>query len=761
MNPILPIFEEILFPGCLSELMIHNSLAVGAIEYHLHTQEDILVTPMLRKEEFPSPTDFFSFGCQAKILRSLSIDTHSRKILIEGVARIKVTDLSLDPEIGYTGTPNFLDDHIVSEEDTEFWMEKLKSSFTLLYQKDRNLHPEIHPILSVPRSHDHLIFACAQQLKLRREQRLMLLASQNQLERVQLLLHHIAQESDFQEINNRAIENVHLNIEKQNRSYFIKKHMQSLQDELPDQANTILNRDLTKIQERMQASPPPQDIQTEIDVEMQRLSQMSIDSSEYNIGLNWLTVLSKLPWQQENLKEIDINFAEKVLNSDHYGLEEIKERILEQLAVQKRLGRNMGTILCFVGPPGVGKTSLAQSIAKSLSRPFQRISLGGIKDEAEIRGHRRTYIGAMPGRFIRSILKAQSKRPVLLLDEIDKIGRDVRGDPSSALLEILDPEQNHAFVDHYIDQPFDLSQVLFICTANTLDSIDPALLDRLEVLELYSYTREEKEQIVTRHLIPKIAAEHAIGTIAINPQLISFLIEGYTREAGLRKLSQILAKIARKTALSIIREEKTDIQTRDDIRQRLGPELPPPSPITDLSIGQSLGLAWTPICGSVLRIQAFVSIENTEKLTITGNLGTVMKESIAVAYTYIQIKHSKNNPSPLHIHVPEGAISKDGPSAGLAIAIAIYSALNHKKPLSGIAMTGEIDLAGYVSAIGGLKEKILAAYHRGIHTIILPKENAHEVVKIPPSIRERMVIRCVSSFEEAQQICFAGSDDVS
>ena len=752
MNPILPTYADILLPGSIFEMRVCTPLAVAAVEYHLQVQEDLLVVPILAKEEFPAPELFFSFACRGKILRSLTIDSTSQQILIEGIERVQIKDITLDEQIGYTGIPMSLEETEIDEKDSDFWMDKLKGAFENLYQKNRDIHPELHTIFSLPRTNHQWIYACSQHLKLRREQHLLLLASTNRIEQIQLLLEHISQEQAFQKINNQSIDSVHRSIESQNRSYFIKKHIQALQQELAESPLPI-HRDLQKIHQHIQVHPPPTAIRIEIETEIQRLSKMPIDSSEYNIGLNWLMTLSKIPWSESEPQTIDIDFAEQTLDADHYGLEDIKERILEQLAVQKKIGRNMGSILCFVGPPGVGKTSLAQSIAKSLSRPFQQISLGGIKDEAEIRGHRRTYMGAMPGRIIRCLLKANHKSPVVLLDEIDKIGRDVRGDPSSALLEVLDPEQNHAFVDHYLDQPVDLSSILFICTANTVDSIDPALLDRLEVLELYSYTREEKETIAHQHLIPKIAAEHAIETIHIQHHLLPFLIEGYTREAGLRKFSQVLAKLARKTALANIRGKTLHIHTKAQIRELLGPEIPAPTPI-DISIGQALGLAWTPIAGSVLRIQVFCRPEGKAPYIITGSVGDVMKESVSVAYTHIMMNYAPKSHSLLHIHVPAGAVSKDGPSAGLAIAMAIYSALHQEIPQSNIAMTGEIDLTGHISAIGGVKEKILAAFRRGVETVLLPKENEHDLVKIPASIREQINILCISSVAEAKHICF-------
>jgi ATP-dependent Lon protease len=759
MHPILPVYNEILLPGAFLELLISTPISIAAVEYHLSSGADILVLPQHTQSDFPSQQELFPFGCRARVLRSLTIGEQSRSILLEGLARIHAEDISLDEQVGYLAAAQPVHDQEKTEEVLLFWMEKLQHSFRALVRQNGEIHPDLLPLLDINISDQRFMNLCCNQLMLNKEKRMILLASTNPIERIQLLLTHIEQESDFQEVNNKVIEHVQGKIEQQNRAYFVKNQIHTLQEELEEsnKGDTLIeNRELQKLQQLFTQNPPPLHILEEIHSELNRLSKMPIDSSEYNIGKNWLSALSKLPWNSAPPKDIDIEKAEQVLNKDHHGLEKIKERIIEQLAVQKLKGEALGTVLCLVGPPGTGKTSLSKSIAHALGRPFERISLAGIKDEAEIRGHRRTYIGSMPGRFIRAMQKSKTKSPLILLDEIDKIGRDVRGDPSSALLEILDPEQNDEFVDHYIDVPFDFSHALFICTANTLDTIDPALIDRLEILELNSYTREEKQEIVIKHLLPKIAADHAIMSININHTLLPFLIDGYTREAGLRRLSQKLSALARKTAIAQLKNKTLSIQKEDQLRDLLGPELPPPPPVHNLPVGQSLGLAWTPVGGEVLRLQAIVHKDGSGKTLHTGNLGTVMKESIDVAYAYISAHHNNTSSQKqdLHLHVPQGAISKDGPSAGMAIAMAIYGAIHSQAILAGVAMTGELDLSGHIGAIGGLKEKILAAYRMEIPTILIPKENEHELVEIPSSIRDSLIIHCIQHLDEALEFCF-------
>ena len=757
MNPVLPIFEKILLPGAIEEHQITTPIGNAVVDYHLNSGLPLLVFPQHSQKEFPETDEIFPFGCRAKVLRCLTIDDNSCTILLEGMDRVRTENIVFDDQVGFLAEPIDLRNDICSDEEYSFWFNKLKTQFSTLVRKSGEIHPEILPLLDINTDDERFIHMCSNHLMLNREKKLLFLASTHPIERLKILLTHIEQEMDFQELNTKAIEDVQKDIEKQNRAYFVRKQIQQLQKEIDKPDLITENRDLKKLKKLFIDNPPPQSIMDEIDAELIRLSKMSVDSSEYNIGKNWLSALSKLPWKSPEPKEIDIDAAHQCLDQDHHGLSKIKERIIEQLAVQKCKKKTLGTILCLVGPPGVGKTSLSKSIAKALARPYERISLAGIKDEAEIRGHRRTYIGSMPGRFIRAIQKAKTKAPLILLDEIDKIGRDVRGDPSSALLEILDPEQNNEFVDHYVDVPFDFSQVFFICTANTLDTVEPALRDRLEILQLHSYTREEKHEITRKHLLDKVATEHGISSIPIKDELIPFLIDGYTREAGLRKLSQKLASLARKTAVSLLKKEEFSIDSEEKVRVLLGPELPPPPPLHTLPVGQTLGLAWTPVGGEILRIQTTLLHEKKGKVQQTGNLGQVMKESIEVAHAYINANHSSEKSSQdIHIHIPQGAISKDGPSAGMAIALAIYSAQQRKKSIEGIAMTGELDLSGHINAIGGLKEKLLAAYRANIRTVMIPKENQHELVDIPDTIRNELTVHLIEHIKDALSICFPG-----
>ncbi|MEC7983808.1 MAG: endopeptidase La, partial [Myxococcota bacterium] len=669
-------------------------------------------------------------------------------------------ELQEDPHIGYVATPYTLKERALDEEKRNFWFAKLKEALQEYLNSDTDLHPELYKLLDL-QEEERFINLCAAQLIIPRSDRLLLLAEPSVENRIHMLIEHLVQEKTFRTLYSRITEKIQNKLDTQNRNYFLRHQISALREELDEEA--VEKEDLRKIRIAMKDNPPPETILKEMQQEIQRLEKMSLDSSEYNLGRNWLSTLAKLPWNRRTSKTIDLQLASHILDKEHYGLDKVKERIIEQLAVQSTQKSTMGTILCLVGPPGVGKTSLAQSVALALGRNFQRISLGGIKDESEIRGHRRTYIGSMPGRVIRAIQKANCKNPLILLDEIDKISRDLRGDPTAALLEVLDPEQNNGFVDHYLDQPFDLSSVFFMCTANTQETIPSPLLDRLEVITLNSYSLEEKQQITEKHLIRRAEEDHGVDTIHLDRKLIPFLIENYTHEAGLRKLNQHLAKIARQTVLRDIRDEQTlKIQSPEDLYSLLGAPTTIKPDLKTSVIGRSIGLAWTPSGGELLFLEAILKPQGKGNLKSTGNLGSVMQESVAVAHSYIQSYHgnpNQENPD-LHIHVPQGAISKDGPSAGIGIAIAIYSAL-HKKAVEPLcAMTGELSLSGAVHGIGGLREKCLAAQRMGLEHVLIPNENRHEIPLLPASLREALTFHLISHMEEVLRFCFP-SEEIS
>jgi ATP-dependent Lon protease len=570
------------------------------------------------------------------------------------------------------------------------------------------------------------------------------------------------------EVGNKIQSQVKTELQKNQREYYLREQMKAIQKELGEGDDQ--QREFNELREKVEAAGMPEDIKKEAMRELDRLSKMSPAAAEYTVARTYLDWLVALPWNKRTESEIDIKRAKEVLDNDHYDLEKIKERILEYLAVRKMKPDIKGPILCFVGPPGVGKTSLGRSIASSMGRKFHRISLGGMRDEAEIRGHRRTYIGALPGQIIQGLRRAESRNPVFMLDEVDKLGADFRGDPSSALLEVLDPEQNNTFKDHYIDQPFDLSEVLFICTANILDTVPPALRDRMEVIRLAGYIEEEKLHIARRHLIPRQLENHGMTpeNVVFEEDALKKLVREYTREAGLRNLEREIASIIRKVARRRAEGElDTVVVNAGKVEEFLGAPTFMREEMDERTLipGVSIGLSWTAAGGEVLYIEA-TQMWGQKGLTITGQLGDVMKESAQAALSWVRsharqlgIEESFFERVDLHLHVPEGAIPKDGPSAGVTLVTALVSQLTGRPVRSRVAMTGEITLSGRVLPVGGIKEKVLAAHRMGIKEVILPKRNEKAVKEdIPDNVREELKIHLVSSIEEVLELALSAGD---
>jgi ATP-dependent Lon protease len=549
-------------------------------------------------------------------------------------------------------------------------------------------------------------------------------------------------------------------MDRSQREFFLRQQLKAIQSELGE--GNELSEEITQLREKAHKAKMPKPVLEEVERQLKKLERMHPDSAETATLRNWLDWMVTLPWGKSTKDNLDLAEAQRILDEDHYGLEKVKERIIEYLAVRKLKDKMKGPLLCFVGPPGVGKTSLGKSIARALGRKFVRLSLGGVKDEAEIRGHRRTYVGSMPGRIIQGIQQAGSNNPVFMMDEVDKIGADYRGDPSSALLEVLDPEQNNSFRDHYLGVPFDLSNVMFICTANLTDTIQAAFLDRMEVIRLSGYTEEEKVEIAKRHLIPKQLEEHGITTqnLVFTDKALRSMINSYTREAGLRNLEREIASIARKVARRVA-EGKTDIVkvTPASLHKYLGaPKILPDEILKKDAVGIALGLAWTATGGDIMFIEA-TAFKGKGRLTLTGSLGDVMKESAQAALSYARtrarqfgIKEDFFATHDLHVHVPEGAIPKDGPSAGITIATAMLSVFTNRPVKRSLAMTGEITLRGNVLPIGGLKEKILAARRAGITTVVIPKLNRKELEEIAPHLRRGLAIHLVDEVEEVLRL---------
>lgn len=576
------------------------------------------------------------------------------------------------------------------------------------------------------------------------EKRQELLETLGVNERLYLILQEIESEKELSQIENKINDKVKTRIEESQKEYYLREKMRAIKEELGDVPDT--DKDVDAIRKRLEENPYPDSIKDKIRDELSRYEMLPAASGETGVIKTYIDWMMDLPWWQESRDNEDLNLASEILDADHYGLEKIKERILEYLAVKQMTNSLRAPIICLVGPPGVGKTSLAKSVARALDRKFVKISLGGVKDESEIRGHRRTYLGSMPGRFIQAMKKAGTVNPVFLIDEIDKMASDYKGDPASAMLEVLDPEQNSLFSDHYIEEPYDLSKVLFIATANYLENIPNALRDRLEIIELSSYTELEKIEIAKRHLVPKQIKENGLKTsqLKIDDEMISFLIRYYTRESGVRQLERVIATVCRKSVLAILKDNKRSIKvTKKLVKEWLGHEkFEYGKRETKDQIGTVTGLAYTSFGGDVLQVEVN-HFEGKGKLVITGQLGDVMKESATIAYDYVRANAKKYKIQPevfekndIHIHVPEGAVPKDGPSAGVTLTTALVSSLSDTPVKANLAMTGEVTLRGNVLPIGGLKEKSMAAHRCGITTIVIPKANVKDLDDVPATVKE-------------------------
>ena len=576
------------------------------------------------------------------------------------------------------------------------------------------------------------------------EKRQELLETRGVNDRLYLILQEIESEKELSQIENKINDKVKTRIEESQKEYYLREKMRAIKEELGDVPDT--DKDVDAIRKRLEENPYPDSIKDKIRDELSRYEMLPAASGETGVIKTYIDWMMDLPWWQESKDNEDLNLASEILDADHYGLEKIKERILEYLAVKQMTNSLRAPIICLVGPPGVGKTSLAKSVARALDRRFVKISLGGVKDESEIRGHRRTYLGSMPGRFIQAMKKAGTVNPVFLIDEIDKMASDYKGDPASAMLEVLDPEQNSLFSDHYIEEPYDLSKVLFIATANYLENIPNALRDRLEIIELSSYTELEKIEIAKRHLVPKQIKENGLkaSQLKIDDDMISFLIRYYTRESGVRQLERVIATVCRKSVLAILKDSKRSIKvTKKLVKEWLGHEkFEDGKRETKDQIGTVTGLAYTSFGGDVLQVEVN-HFEGKGKLVITGQLGDVMKESATIAYDYVRANAKKYKIQPevfekndIHIHVPEGAVPKDGPSAGVTLTTALVSSLSDTPVKANLAMTGEVTLRGNVLPIGGLKEKSMAAHRCGITTIVIPKANVKDLDDVPATVKE-------------------------
>lgn len=756
--PLLPLRDVVVFPHMVIPLFVGREMSVKALDEAMREERlIILATQTDPQVAVPAPEDLHSVGTVCEILQLLKLPNGTIKVLVEGLARVYLNGAA-ETEGGYLATTvKLLEKPFEPNDDLPRIRQNLLEAFDEYVKENRKIPREAVDSVKNIEDPSHIVDAISSHVSMRVELKQSLLESLDVLERMNLLAGYIRGEIEVLELEKKIHGQVRRQMEKTQKDYYLNEQMKVIKRELNDGEDPTDEADeLTKAIENGNLSAEAKEKALK---EIKRLAKMPAMSAESSVVRTYVEWLRDIPWNDCTEDNSDIAHARGVLEADHYGLTEVKERILEYIAVRHLSKSVKGPILCFVGPPGVGKTSLGMSVAKALGRTFARIALGGVRDEAEIRGHRRTYVGALPGKIIHAIKKAGKSNPVILLDEIDKMSTDFRGDPSSALLEVLDPEQNGTFVDHYVEVPFDLSRVMFITTANVSHQIPLPLLDRMEIIEIGSYTEEEKESIARKYLIPKQMKENGLteASFTLSDELLLAVIRGYTREAGVRNLERTIGKICRKIATRLVETAAASIGalSAEHINEFLGPvRFHPNETEKNDEVGLANGLAWTSVGGDVMQIEASL-IKGKGNLMLTGKLGEVMQESAQAAFTYIRANLPSFNITPelttdfdLHLHVPEGAIPKDGPSAGITMAVVMASLLAKIPVRADVAMTGEITLRGKVLPIGGLKEKVLAAQRSGITNVILPKENESDLAKIPDYVKEKMSFHPVSRMEE-------------
>jgi len=746
--PVLPLPDVVVFPYMIVPLFVNRDRAAKAVDQALAENRMImLVSQKNPGVDDPKPDDLYQFGTVSVIMRMLKLPDGRVRILVQGFSRAQVESFDESkPYITAKVLPKSEPQVTPSTPEFEALLRNVKSTLERMISLGKNISPDLVAIATNLDDPGRLSDLVASNLDLKVEKAQEVLELIDPIERLRRVHQLMAKETEVLEIQNDINTQARGEMDKSQREFYLRQQMKAIQQELGE--GNELQEEVEQYREKLKKAKMPKEVAEESERQLGRLERMHPDAAETATLRNYLDWMVTLPWSKATKDNLDLIKAQKILDEDHYGLEKIKDRIVEHLAVRKLKKDSKGPILCFVGPPGVGKTSLGKSIARALGRKFVRMSLGGVHDEAEIRGHRRTYVGAMPGRVIQSIHQAGTNNPVFMMDEVDKIGADFRGDPSSALLEVLDPEQNFAFRDNYLGVPFDLSNVMFVTTANMLDPIQPAFRDRMEIIQLSGYTEEEKVEIAKRHLIPKQIEAHGLkkGQIQFTDEGIRSIINQYTQEAGLRNLEREIASVCRKVAKQVATGEKKvrKIHT-DNLDQFLGrPKVFQEELLKRDQIGVATGLAWTPVGGDVLFVEA-TAMKGRGGLTLTGQLGEVMKESAQAALSYAR-SHAKEFGIPedfftandIHVHVPEGAIPKDGPSAGVTMATAILSLLTRKAVHRKIAMTGEITLRGEVLPVGGIKEKVLAARRAKIDTVILPSLNKRDLEDVNETIRKEM-----------------------
>ena len=745
--PLLPLRDVVVFPHMVIPLFVGRPKSIKALEAAMEQGKSILlVAQKTASKDDPSAEDIYDIGCVASILQMLKLPDGTVKVLVEGVQRARISHCR-ELDTHFVANLKLVEPEESDESEVEAMRRTIVQQFDQYVKLNKKIPPEILASLSAIDDAGRLADMVAAQLPLKLDQKQEILELFSVAKRLEHLLGQLEGELDILQVEKRIRGRVKRQMEKSQREYYLNEQVKAIQKELGEGED---GADIEEIDKKITAAKMPKEASDKAFAELKKLKMMSPMAAEASVVRNYIETLINLPWKKKSKVIHDLANAEKVLDADHYGLEKVKERVLEYLAVQQRVDKLKAPILCFVGPPGVGKTSLGQSIARATNRKFIRMALGGVRDEAEIRGHRRTYIGSMPGKILQSLAKVGVRNPLFLLDEVDKMGADFRGDPSSALLEVLDPEQNHTFSDHYLEVDFDLSDVMFVATSNSYN-IPAPLLDRMEVIRLSGYTEDEKYSIAQRYLLPKQIKNNGLKPqeIEVNEDAIRDIIRYYTREAGVRSLEREISKICRKVVkfLLLKKEDKKVFVNSDNLDKYLGVRrFDFGVAVKENQVGQVVGLAWTEVGGDLLTIEA-VSMPGKGNIIRTGTLGDVMKESIEAARTVVRsrakrlgIKADVFEKSDVHIHVPEGATPKDGPSAGIAMTTALVSIFTGIPVRADVAMTGEITLRGEVLPIGGLKEKLLAAHRGGIKTVIIPEENAKDLADIPDNVKNQLEI---------------------
>jgi len=756
--PIIPIKDLVIFPSMILPIFIGRPLSLKAAEESLLKEKLLLlVTQRDPTIENPMPEDLFNVGTVVLIMRQLRLQDGRLKLLVQGLTKAKIKRyIQTSPFL--LAKIEILEDRKVSEinVETEALIRNVQEQSEKIFSLKGVDYEDILAIINQVDEPGQLADIIASNLRFRINEAQEILETLEPIERLRKVNELLGKELQVSKVQAKIQSEAREEMDKVQREYFLREQLKAIKKELGEYDE--FDEEIEEFRQKIEMARMPKIVKEEAFKQLERLSMMHPDSADANVIRTYLDWLVELPWQKKTRDKLDIKQAKKILDEDHYNLKKVKERILEYLSVRKLNPNAKGAILCFVGPPGVGKTSLGKSIARALGRKFVRMSLGGIRDEAEIRGHRRTYIGAMPGRIIQGLKQAGSNNPVFMLDEIDKIGADFRGDPASALLEVLDPEQNINFSDHYLSVPFDLSKVMFITTANLIDPIPSALKDRMEIIEIPGYSEEEKLQIALRYLLPKQLKEHGLRTkdLKINSETIRKIISNYTREAGVRNLEREIGAICRKIARRFAEGQKGPFKiTPSNLYRYLGPpKYLPEIEVEESEIGVATGLAWTPYGGEILRVEATI-LKGKGNLMLTGQMGGVMQESAKAALSYVRSRAKALGLSEdfyermdIHIHVPEGAVPKDGPSAGVTMAIALISALIHKPVNKEIAMTGEITLRGRILPVGGVKEKILVAARAKVKYIILPEKNKKDLIEVPSSVKKQLKFIFVKNMDE-------------